>query len=293
MRAALSIALVMSSPSAMSQLPGPAMPITYSYNYDPTLSPDGKRMLFIKILEGREQLFIADIDGRGEKQLTHDSVDLEDPAWSPDGKSLAYVRLDGRKNSLHVMNIDGTADRRLSPPTQSPIHPAWMPDGKSILYCTNDDLDPARKNYAEIYRVDVATGQVSTVLAGGVNTYPVPSPDGRRIAFRKMLDINSEVFIADIDGRNLKNLTNHPAFEGWPAWSPDGSRIAFAANRSSAYQIFVMNADGSDVKLVANTEGRATAPKWSKDGSTIYFPICWRTGQRGACEIFSASAPPR
>ena len=250
-------------------------------------------MVFIKILEGREQLFIANIDGSGERQLTRDSVDLEDPAWSPDGKSLAYVRLDGAKNSLHVMNIDGTGDRRLSPPTQSPIHPAWMPDGQSILYCTNDDLDPPRKNNAEIYRVDVANGRVTTVISGGVNTYPVPSPDGRKIVFRKMVDTNSEVFVADIDGKNLKNLTDHPAFEGWPAWSPDGRQIAFAANRNSAYQIFVMNADGSGVKLVANTEGRGTAPKWSPDGKTLYFPVCWRTGQRGACEIFSAPAPAR
>ena len=296
MKHVLSYALIaagagLSASLAAAQAPGPALPVTYSYNFDPTLSPDGKRIVFIKILEGREQLFIANIDGTGERQLTHESVDLEDPAWSPDGHSLAYVRLDGPKNSLHVMNIDGTGDRRLSPPTHSPIHPAWTPDSKSILYCTNDDLDPPRKNAAEIYRVMVATGRVTTVISGGVNTYPVPSPDGRKIAFRKMIDINSEVFVADIDGENLKNLTDHPAFEGWPAWSPDGRRLAFAANRNSAYQIFVMNADGGDVKLVANTEGRATAPKWSPDGKSIYFTNCWATGIRRTCEIFSAPAP--
>jgi len=271
------------------------MPITFSYNFDPTLSSDGKRMIFLKILEGREQLFIANVDGTDERQLSHDSVDIEDPAWSPDGKSVAYVRLEGngRSNELFVMNLATGATRRLSPRSQSPIHPAWMPDSRSILYCTNDDLDPPRKNNSEVYRVDVPSGRVTTIITGGVNTYPVPSPDGRRIAFRKMLDTNSEVFIADADGRNLKNLTDHPAFEGWPAWSPDGTRVAFGANRNSNYQIFVMNTDGSDVKLVANSEGRATAPKWSPDGATIYFTNCWATGRRRACEIFEAPAPPR
>jgi len=129
------------------------------------------------------------------------------------------------------------------------------------------------------------------VISGGVNTYPVPSPDGRKIAFRKMLDVNSEVFVADADGSNIKNLTDHPAFEGWPAWSPDSRRIAFGANRNSSYQIFVMDADGRNVKLVANTEGRATAPKWSPDGRTIYFTNCWKTGLKSACEIFAAPAP--
>ena len=276
---------------AQETRPGPAMPVTYSFNFDPTLSPDGTRMIFLKMLEGREQMFIADIDGSNERQLSHDSLDIEDPAWSPDGKSVAYVRLEGQKNALYVMDLATKATRKLSPPTQSPIHPAWMPNGRSILYCTNDDLDPPRKNNAEIYRVDVATGRVATVIAGGVNTYPVPSPDGRKIAFRKMLDVNSEVFVADADGSNLKNLTGNPAFEGWPAWSPDGRRIAFGANRNSSYQIFVMNADGNGVQLVANTEGRATAPKWSSDGKSIYFTNCWKTGTRSACEIFVAPAP--
>jgi TolB protein len=106
-----------------------------------------------------------------------------------------------------------------------------------------------------------------------------------------MLDTNSEVFVANLDGTGMKNLTNNPTFEGWPAWSPDGKRIAFAGNRNGIYQLFVMNADGSDVRLVANTEGRATAPKWSPNGKSIYFSNCWRTGRSGACEILVAPAP--
>jgi TolB protein len=287
----IGIMIFAAAADAAPTLPSIALPVTYSLNYDPTISPDGKRMIFLKMLEGREQIFIANVDGSSERQLSDDSVDLEDPAWSPNGKQVAYVRLHGARNSLHMMNVDGSGDRRLSPPTQSPIHPAWTPDGRSILYCTNDDLDPPRKNAAEIYRVDVASGKIATVISGGVNTYPVPSPDGTKIAFRKMLDINSEVFVADADGRNLRNLTDHPAFEGWPAWSPDGKRIAFGANRNSNYQIFVMDTDGRNVKLVANTEGRATAPKWSPGGKMIYFTNCWKTGVKSACEIFAAAAP--
>ena len=270
--------LVMLAAPAMAQqlTAGMAVPITYSANYDPTLSPDGKRMIFIKVLEGHEQLFMADSDGRHEHQITRDATDKEDPAWSPDGGHVAYI-LVGPKNSMHVMNVDGTGDRALTPPSQSPIHPEWMPDGRSILYCTDDDLHPPQKNAAEI--------------SGGINTYPVPSPDGRKIAFRKMLDTNSEVFVANIDGTGLTNLTNNPTFEGWPAWSPDGERIAFAGNRNGVYQVFVMSADGSNVRLVANTEGRATAPKWSPDGKSIYFSNCWRTGRSGACEILVAPAP--
>jgi TolB protein len=284
---ALALSLIATSTDAEIGL---AVPITYSANYDPTFSPDGKRMIFIKLLEGHEQLFVADAGGNNERQLTRDGNDKEDPAWSPDGGRLAYIVI-GPKNSMHMMNIDGTGDRILTPPTQSPIHPAWMPDGKSLLYCTDDDLRPPLKNDASIYRIDAENGTIRTIISGGVNTYPVPSPDGKKIAFRKFQDNNSEVFVANIDGSGIKNLTNHPAFEGWPAWSPDGQRIAFAGNRNSAYQIFVMNADGSDVRLAANTEGRATAPQWSKDGKSIYFTNSWRTGNASASEIFRVAAP--
>ena len=51
-------------------------------------------MIFLKILEGREHLFIANADGTGEQQLSRDSVDIEDPGWSPDGKCGAHVRLE-------------------------------------------------------------------------------------------------------------------------------------------------------------------------------------------------------
>jgi TolB protein len=100
--------------------------------------------------------------------------------------------------------------------------------------------------------------------------------------------LNSEVFVADRDGSHQRNLTNHPAFDGWPAWSPDGRQIAFASNRNSSYQIFVMNADGSDVRLVANTEGRGTAPKWAPDGKSIYFTNCINRDLAVSCEILVA-----
>src|SRR5579863_5423632 len=107
------------------------------------------------------------------------------------------------------------------------------------------------------------------------------------IAFRRMLgELNSEVFVADRDGSNPRNLTNHPAFDGWPSWSPDGKQLVFASNRRSNYQIFIMNANGSNVRLVANTEGRATEPRWSPNGKSIYFTDCKAVDCSYDCEIF-------
>ena len=288
--AGAAIALVGSGAIAQDAPTSRATQVTASYNYDLVPSPDGKRAVLIRVLAGREQLFVMNLDGTGETQITRDDGDHEDPAWSPDGRKIAFVLIKDGKKIVHLINPDGSGSEAITPATQSVIHPAFTPDGKAILYCTDDDLRPPVKNESQIYSIDLATKRVTTLISGGVNTFPVMSPDGRKIAYRKIVgDMNSEVFIADADGRNPKNLTNNWTFEGWPAWSPDGETIAFAGNRNNAgYQIFLMNPDGSNVRLVAATEGRGTAPKWAPDGRTIYFTVCRRSQEYRGCEVMAA-----
>jgi len=99
------------------------------------------------------------------------------------------------------------------------------------------------------------------------------------------------VFLANSDGTQARNLTNHPAFDGWPDWSPDGRQIAFASNRDGNHKIYVMRPDGSAVRMVADTPGRGTAPRWTPDGKQIFFTVCQRESSGPRCEIY-ASAPP-
>jgi TolB protein len=229
-----------------------AYQLTYSYNVDNAPSPDGRQIVFIRAIEGWAQLFLMNSNGSGEIQLTRDAADHWDPAWSPDGQKISFVHAKDGAKIIATINVDGTGMDEISPKSQRALHPSWTPDGKRILYCTDDDLRPPVKNEAEIYSVDVATKHVKTLISGGVNTFPVMSPDGSRIAFRRMIgEMNSEIFVADADGSNQRNLTNHPSFEGWPAWSPDGTRIAFAGNRNSAYQIFVMKRPSHNAQMVA------------------------------------------
>ena len=266
-----------------------AYQLTHTAKYDPAPSPDGQKLVYIEMVGGREQLFIMNVDGTGAVQVTRDDTDHEDPAWSPDGKKIAFIYLEGKTAVVALMNVDGSGVEHLSPEGVRAIHPNWSPDGSKLAYCTDDDLAPPKKNASDILVFDMATRSITTVITGGVNTYPSWSPNGKRLAFRRMLgEMNSEVFVANADGTEARNLTNHPAFDGWPAWSPDGTRIAFASNRNSSYQIFVMNPDGGDVKLLANTEGRATAPQWARDGKRIYFSICKNVDFGSDCQVFAA-----
>jgi len=265
--------------------------ITHAQNFDPFPSPDGKKLVFISMLSTKEQLFTMNADGSNVVQLTRDDAHHEDPAWSPDGNRIAFVLITNDRHSIAVMRTDGSNVEVLTPAEQNTIHPNWSADSKRVIYCTNDDLAPPKKNSADINAVDLATKKITRLITGGINTYGSWSPDMKHIAFRKIIgDENSEVFVANGDGSNPRNLTNNPFFDGWPAWSPDGMKIAFASNRRGhGYQIFVMDADGANPRLVANTEGRGTAPRWSPDGKAIYFTNCVAKDYGADCEILMAS----
>jgi len=270
-----------------------AMTLAYQLTHadigEPFPSPDGKKLVFEIRIAGVYQLFIMNTDGTGQVQITHDPSTHDTPSWSPDGRKIAYVSDKTGHSAIYMSNPDGSGEELLTDGRHEYIHPNWSADSSHLIYCSDDDLKPPLKNASEIFSLDLKTREIKTIITGGTNTYPSWSPDGKHIVFRRIIgDMNSEVFLADADGSNPVNLTNHWSFDGWPAWSPDGKKIAFASNRSANYQIYTMNPDGSDVQRVANTEGRAIEPRWAPDGKTIYFTDCRKVDWGGDCHVFTA-----
>jgi dipeptidyl aminopeptidase/acylaminoacyl peptidase len=179
--------------------------VAYQFSHtavmDPTLSPDGKEMIYIMVIAGKDQLMRRAVDGSYVRQLTNDATDHEDPAWAPDGKKVAYVQIKDSQEQVYLMNPDGSGQEPLTPSDVRTIHPSWSADGRAITYCTDDDEKPPKKNPSQIYSIDLPTRRITTLISGGVNTYPAWSPDGKQLAFRRMLgESNSEVFVANADG---------------------------------------------------------------------------------------------
>jgi hypothetical protein len=106
------------------------------------------------------------------------------------------------------------------------------------------------------------------------------SPDGSRVAFYRQTRTGADVFVADADGRNLRNLTpggTATDFNWAPDWSPDGGRIVYLASGENDSRLVTVRADGSDKQIVPGPVGNATnllrSPKWSSDGTWIGYTL--------------------
>jgi len=102
------------------------------------------------------------------------------------------------------------------------------------------------------------------------------SPDGRRIVFVREVDGNYDLWMQDVDGSSLVQLTDTPFGEFEPAWSPNGKQIAFVSNRDSQghvlkTSIYMMNVTNGSVTRLTNARNATDGgPAW-KDAHTVLF----------------------
>ncbi|MGZ5134563.1 MAG: hypothetical protein ACXWV6_15890 [Chitinophagaceae bacterium] len=120
-------------------------------------------------------------------------------------------------------------------------------------------------------------GQVPGTLKGSkritnvIDSYPMLSPDGKKICFQSNRTGDWEIFVMNADGSGLQQLTHTPGFDGGPVWSPDGKRIVFPSERDEDPEVYTMDADGSNQKRLTNSPGDDSHPHWFADGSRIIF----------------------
>ena len=263
----------------------------------PSLSPDGKQLLFGSNRDGTDIVWTAGADGSnarpffdGGKVGTH----LGSPVWSPDGRSIVFaMRPAGARETeqdIYVMRSDGTGIRRLTDSPGDDAHPHWSGDGRRIFFnsarATPDPKAEWSRQWHDIYSMAPDGTDVRRHTdCKNVCTYPVPSPDGRFIAYRKIIDTpglnwnldpgrrNSEVFVTAIDGSSSVNVSEHGAFDGWPMWAPNGRWLVFASNRdkvANVGQIYAVRPDGSGLRALTIGSISRVQPSFSADGKRLF-----------------------
>ncbi|HSP54779.1 MAG TPA: hypothetical protein VLS25_04245 [Dehalococcoidia bacterium] len=121
----------------------------------------------------------------------------------------------------------------------------------------------------------LAAGMMSPRLPPVGATFP--GANGK-IAFVRYLSGGSHIFVMNLDGSEVTQLTESPGYDSAPAWSPDGTKIAFtrvdavsSPGVQGQYDIAVINADGSGLTMLTDDPGIDQDPAWSPDGGQIAF----------------------
>lgn len=102
---------------------------------------------------------------------------------------------------------------------------------------------------------------------------PQVSPDGSRVAFSMGDSANFwHIWVVNIDGSKLVQLTTDTVVDDHPAWSPDGTKIVFGRRTTPEVSyLVVINADGSNAQRLSPDSVYDANPAWSPDGSRIAF----------------------
>jgi TolB protein len=172
----------------------------------PTVSSDGRYVVFQSNRSGNRNLWRIDVDGSNPKQLTEGNNEDAAPVCSPDGRFVVFMSGRSGRSSIWKVGIDG------GPPVQLTERfsqlPLISPDGKLIAYFY---LDEQANNQPKLAMIPFEGGEPVKTIDLPRSVQPIAfswMPDGRSIAY---LDTGSgilNVWSLPIDGGAPKQLTN-------------------------------------------------------------------------------------
>ncbi|HRH43891.1 MAG TPA: protein kinase [Pyrinomonadaceae bacterium] len=242
----------------------------------PNLSPDGKFILYSSRESGNWDIYLKQIDGSTQINLTKNSTaDDKEAVFSPDGKQIAF-RSERDGGGIFVMSSSGENVRRI---TDVGFYPNWSPDGKEIAFCIDDFSEPGSRTTvpSHLWKVKVETGE-RLLISKQDAAQPNWSPNGERIAFWG-LDSGGrrDVWTISANGGEPIAVTNDATIDWNPVWSNDGRSLYFVSNRSGSMNLWRVEIDESSGKVLGNPEP-ITIPSnysgffnFSRDGKSFVY----------------------
>jgi Tol biopolymer transport system component len=245
-------------------------------------------------------LFTANPDGTDEQLLL--AGPAEQPHWSPDGSRIAAATFAGDLVVTGIVNSDGSGLVQLNTGlTFNTPGLAWSPDGARLAAEAWSDVDPSFAPGVYTMRSSDG-GDLTRLTANPYGGHDIPtdySPDGSRLLFIRedpLLNHNASsfaLFVMNVDGSGIRQLTPWGLAAGGGRWSPDGSRIVFggASNRPKG-PMWVVRPDGTGLHKVFQDirGGAAFQPTWSPSGDRILFALVRSPSHEGSEDIYSIEA---
>lgn len=191
-------------------------------------------------------IFMADTDGKNIRRLTHSPGYDAEGTLSPDGKKMVFTSVRDGDLELYIMDL---ATRKVTRITNHLGYDggAWFsPDGKKLIWRASS---PKTAEEMKEYKDFLAENLVAPT--------------------------NMEIWTANADGSDAKQVTAFGQANWAPAYMPDSKRIIFASNqeykRGFPFNLYTINSDGSGLQKISRDKGFDAFPMFSPDGKKIVF----------------------
>lgn len=208
-------------------------------------------------------IFLADTTGKIIKQLTTAKGYDAEGTLSPDGKKMIYCSDKSGDLELYIMELATGKEKQITH-TLGYDGGAWFsPDGKKIVWrASRPTTDAEIKDYKEL----LSKGFVAPV--------------------------NMEVFVADADGNNAKQITHYGQANWAPNFTPDSKHIIFCSNqeypRGFPFNMYLTDINGNGLEKISRDKGFDAFPMFSPDGKKIIFASNRNNGGTHDTNLFVA-----
>lgn len=249
-----------------------------------------KQYLPALVAKGEPQEYGEPFRAQQEPQSSSDEIS---PMPSPSGDLLAAFTTYKQDIDVALFSIPerkllknlttGYTTRYEYPIAQSFTTAATM--GRDIAFAPSGDLLALfvrRERGRDLLLVNPLSGEIAESIPMQVEQQMAPSfsPDGRRIAFSGILGNQSDIFLYDLEGRTLTNVTGDAFYDGAPVFTPDGKWLIYSSVGEQYAKLYRLNLENPKERFQLTTGEWNDIDAWvTADGKRIFFSSDRQTGR--------------
>jgi len=250
----------------------------------PTVAPDGLSLAFVRNSgsDGGADIFLVELRGGQPRRLTFDNHPIRGLSWLPDGRELMYAS-NRFSNGFKLWRLPayGGSPKDFILSGKAANFPAVASSGSKMAYTDSPTVSAI---WRATLGAEGSSDERAVLRSNGREGWPSWSPDGKKIADVSDQTGNDEIWLADADGGNRKQLTQfNGTMRVWRLrWSPDGKTLLFNSSGDMGPEICTIPAAGGKVQRVVMG---AQDGSWSHDGTRIYYNTrgqIWVVGADGS-----------
>ena len=208
-------------------------------------------------------IYTADLNGNILKKLTDERGYDAEATVSPQGDKIVFTSLRTGDLELYTMNIDGSDVRQVTDQLGYDGGAFFSPDGTKLIFRASR---PQTDEDIKIYKDLLAEGLVQPT--------------------------NMELYVCNVDGTDLRKITDLGNANWAPFFHPSGEKIIFASNHKSTrgfpFNLFMVNIDGSGLEQITFDDTFDSFPMFSYDGKKLVFASNRNNGGTRETNLFVA-----